>query len=65
MKTFANTVNGRAVNSSRSFESKNPATGEVLGFVPHSTAEQVAQAVAAAKALNPHGPHAPMPSARP
>ena len=53
MKTYANTVNGRPVTSDRTFESKNPATGEVLGLVPHSTAEQVAAAVAAAKAAQP------------
>lgn len=50
MKSFANTVDGRAVKSASGFESKNPATGEVLGLVPHSSAEQVAQAVAAARA---------------
>lgn len=53
MKTYANIVNGRQVGSARTFESKNPATGEVLGLVPHSSAEQVAQAVAAAKAAQP------------
>ena len=50
MKTFAKTVGGRAVGSARKLESKNPATGEVLGLVPRSSAEQVRQAVAAAKA---------------
>lgn len=53
MRTFENTVNGQSVASARTFESKNPATGETLGLVPHSTAEQVAQAVAAAKAAQP------------
>jgi len=53
MKTFSNTVNGRSVTSVRTFESSNPATGEVLGLVPHSTAEQVAEAVAAARAAQP------------
>ncbi|WP_397535587.1 aldehyde dehydrogenase family protein [Roseateles sp.] len=53
MKSFANTVNGRAVSSVNGFESKNPATGEVLGLVPNSSAEQVAQAVAAARAAQP------------
>lgn len=53
MKTYENIVNGRAVASARTFESKNPATGEVLGLVPHSSAEQVAEAVAAAKAAQP------------
>ncbi|RYF42086.1 MAG: aldehyde dehydrogenase family protein [Comamonadaceae bacterium] len=53
MKTFQNVLNGRGVGSPTSFESLNPATGEVLGLVPHSTAEQVAQAVAAARAAQP------------
>ncbi len=53
MKTFQNTLNGRGVVSPHSFESMNPATGEVLGLVPQSSAEQVAQAVAAAKAAQP------------
>ncbi|MEO8124978.1 MAG: aldehyde dehydrogenase family protein, partial [Burkholderiales bacterium] len=53
MKTYENIVNGRGVSSARTFESKNPATGEVLGLVPHSSAEQVAEAVAAAKAAQP------------
>lgn len=53
MRTFENTVNGQSVASARTFESKNPATGETLGLVPHSTTEQVTQAVAAAKAAQP------------
>ena len=53
MQSFANTVNGRPVTSSSSFESKNPATGETLGLVPRSTREQVAEAIAAARAAQP------------
>ena len=53
MKTYPNIVNGRPESSERTFESKNPATGEVLGLVPHSSAEQVASAVAAARAAQP------------
>lgn len=53
MKTFLNIVNGRGVDADRHFESFNPATGEVLGKVPHSSREQVAQAVAAARAAQP------------
>lgn len=53
MQTFSNIVNGRAVASAATFESRNPATGEVLGLVPHSTPEQVDAAVAAAKAAQP------------
>jgi acyl-CoA reductase-like NAD-dependent aldehyde dehydrogenase len=53
MQTFHNTVNGRAVDAPRHLESNNPATGEVLGLVPHSTPDQVAEAVAAARAAQP------------
>jgi acyl-CoA reductase-like NAD-dependent aldehyde dehydrogenase len=53
MRHFTNTCNGRPVASPTGFESRNPATGEVLGLVPESTAEQVAQAVAAARAAQP------------
>ncbi|WP_326537405.1 aldehyde dehydrogenase family protein [Pseudorhodoferax sp.] len=53
MQAFANTVNGRAVTSPTSFPSHNPATGEVLGQVPHSTPAQVQEAVAAARAAQP------------
>jgi acyl-CoA reductase-like NAD-dependent aldehyde dehydrogenase len=53
MTTFQNVLNGRRVSSPASFESRNPATGEVLGLVPHSTPQQVAEAVAAARAAQP------------
>lgn len=48
-----NTVNGRAVRAERSFDSHDPATGEVIGRVPHSSTAEVAQAVAAARAAQP------------
>jgi acyl-CoA reductase-like NAD-dependent aldehyde dehydrogenase len=53
MQTFLNTIDGRTVASPSTFESKNPANGEVLGLVPTSSREQVQQAVAAAKAAQP------------
>lgn len=53
MKTFQNIVNGRGVSSAQTFESKNPATDEVLGLVPQSSPDQVSQAVAAARAAQP------------
>lgn len=53
MQTFLNTIDGRAVASPTTFESKNPANGEVLGLVPTSSREQVQQAVAAARAAQP------------
>jgi len=53
LKTYQNTVDGQPVASPTTFESRNPATGETLGLVPHSTPEQVLQAVAAARAAQP------------
>ncbi|GAB3767269.1 aldehyde dehydrogenase family protein [Ramlibacter monticola] len=53
MQSFTNTVNGRQVHSASSFESRNPATGEAIGLVPRSTRQEVAAAVAAAKAAQP------------
>lgn len=53
MQTYTNTSNGLAVDSAHHFESRNPATGEVLGLVPVSDATQVAAAVAAAQAAQP------------
>lgn len=53
MQTFLNTLSGQSVGSSTTFESKNPANGEVLGRVASSSREQVQQAVAAAKAAQP------------
>lgn len=53
IKTYTNTINGQAVGAAQTFDSYNPATGEVLGKVPMSTKEQVLEAVAAAKAAQP------------
>lgn len=53
MQTYANVLNGRPETSSATFESRNPATGDVLGLVPFSTREQVDAAVAAARAAQP------------
>ena len=53
MKTYDNTVGGRRIGSPQRFESFNPATGEVLGLVPHSTTAQVHEAIAAARAAQP------------
>lgn len=53
MKICFNISGGRKVGSSSYFDSLNPSTGETLGRVPISTAEQVAQAVAAARAAQP------------
>ncbi|MEZ4983628.1 MAG: aldehyde dehydrogenase family protein [Saprospiraceae bacterium] len=53
MNTYYCNVGGKAVSAEQTFEIKNPATGETLGFAPISTPEQVAAAVAAAKAAQP------------
>lgn len=53
MRTYENTIGGQSVGAARTFESRNPATGEVLGLVPSSDTAQVAQAVAAARAAQP------------
>ena len=55
MKTYLNFVNGQPVGSEQTFESRNPATGEVLGLAPISTASQVKSAIAAARAAQPAG----------
>ena len=53
MQRFSNIVNAQAVASAELFESRNPATGDVLGLVAQSSAEEVSLAVAAAKAAQP------------
>ncbi|GJI86875.1 aldehyde dehydrogenase [Rugamonas sp. R1(2021)] len=53
MQTFMNIINGSQVASETTFESKNPATGEALGRVSHSTPEQVSKAVTAARSAQP------------
>ncbi len=50
---FTNTVDQRPVTSPQHFESKNPATNEAIGLVPQSTADQVAEAVRAARRAQP------------
>ncbi len=44
-----NLINGKWVESPETFETVNPATGEVLAEVAHATPEQVAAATQAAK----------------
>lgn len=53
MKNYLNLLNSCGVDSPQGFESHNPATGEVLGRVPHSSVEQVDAAIAAARAAQP------------
>ncbi|GIK25072.1 MAG: aldehyde dehydrogenase [Betaproteobacteria bacterium] len=61
MNTYLNTLNGKQVGSDSTFESLNPATGEAIGRVPVSSKEQVAAAIAAARAAQ--GPWAAKPDA--
>lgn len=51
VKTLKNFINGKWVDAkTETFENVyNPATGDVLARVPHSTSEDVADAVTAAK----------------
>lgn len=53
MQIFLNTMNGRQVASSSTFESMNPANGEAIGLVPRSSRQQVLETIAAAKAAQP------------
>jgi acyl-CoA reductase-like NAD-dependent aldehyde dehydrogenase len=53
MKTYLNTINGKPTGSANTFESLNPANGEVLGLVPVSDRIQVDFAVNAARAAQP------------
>lgn len=53
MSTIQHLINGRKVDSADSFETLNPATGEVLGTVARGGQHEVNAAVAAAKAAFP------------
>lgn len=53
MNTYSNAIGGRQVVAERSFESINPATGEAIGRVPISSRQDVADAIAAARAAQP------------
>ena len=50
---YPNTVDRQPVTAAQTFDSINPATGQVIGRVPHSTAAQVEAAVAAARRAQP------------
>jgi aldehyde dehydrogenase (NAD+) len=64
MHSYENYIDGCWVpaRSGRSFESSNPATGECLGQAPASGPEDVADAVAAAKAAYPKWRLTPAPA---
>ncbi|MBH1964083.1 MAG: aldehyde dehydrogenase family protein [Comamonadaceae bacterium] len=53
MQTFLNTANGQPVAAGKTFDSHNPATGEVIARVAYSTREEVDQAIATAQKAQP------------
>jgi len=53
VETYSNVVNGTLVESSESWEVRNPATEEVIGRAPQSSVADVDAAVAAAQAAQP------------
>jgi len=53
LKIYPNIINGRALSSTRTFESLNPATGEAVGLVPHSSLDEIKEAISAAKLAQP------------
>lgn len=53
MTAYQAMINGELCGSDEQLEIKNPATGEVLGYAPINTPEQVEQAVQAAKRAQP------------
>jgi len=53
MKTYAFTINGKSISTEKTFDVKNPATGDSIGSASMSNKDHVSQAVAAAKAAQP------------
>ncbi|PKG43870.1 aldehyde dehydrogenase family protein [Psychroflexus sp. MES1-P1E] len=53
MKTYAFTINGKSISTEKTFDVKNPATGDSIGSASMSNKNHVSQAVAAAKAAQP------------
>lgn len=53
MKTYAFSINGKSISTEKTFDVKNPATGDTIGSASMSNKEHVSQAVAAAKAAQP------------
>jgi aldehyde dehydrogenase (NAD+) len=60
MRTFANYVDGELIELPGTIAVDNPSTGEPLGLVPDSDADQVDRAVRAARAAFDSGPWARM-----
>lgn len=53
MKNYAFTINGKSILTEKTFDVKNPATGDSIGSASISNKDHVFQAVAAAKAAQP------------
>jgi len=53
MKNYAFTINGKSISTEKTFDVKNPATGDLIGSASISNKDHVSQAVAAAKAAQP------------
>ncbi|MEM7514165.1 MAG: aldehyde dehydrogenase family protein, partial [Bacteroidota bacterium] len=53
MKTYECMINGELISSEKTWEVKNPATGEPIGYAPISTTEDIQKAVSAAKEAQP------------
>lgn len=53
MKTYAFTINGKSISTEKTFDVRNPATGDSIGLASMSNKDHVSQAVAAAKAAQP------------
>ena len=51
MKTYNVIINGELKSSSNTFEVKNPATDEIIGYAPISNEEEIKEAVDTAKAV--------------
>ncbi len=62
-EAYRNSIGGRWVESTsgRTFENRDPATGELLGLYPRSNAEDVSRAVAAAREAQPRWAAVPAP----
>ena len=65
LKTYLNTVDGRLVPATRTFESNNPATGEAIGLVPTRRPTRWPKPSLLREPHNLPGRHAPMRSDRP
>ncbi|MEL6560139.1 MAG: hypothetical protein AAFQ94_18260 [Bacteroidota bacterium] len=54
MKTYSFTIDGQSVSSDQTFEVRNPANNELLGYAPISSDDQVREAILSAKSAQKH-----------